>query len=96
MLLIARTTTTLTALAATLALAAVRPACPKVSARRAAFLEDLEFLLDNGVGEDEIMRRMGYRDRNTLRTRIHRAGRQDLADRLSVARRGDADLWRAA
>ncbi|MFC3299613.1 hypothetical protein FJV46_10575 [Arthrobacter agilis] len=73
-----------------------RTTAPKVRARQAAFLEDLEFLLDNGVHEDDIALRLGYKDRQHLRTRLMRLRRRDILDRLTRARRDDAPLGRAA
>lgn len=76
------------------------PVVPRANGRsrlsREAILEDLVFLLDNGVGEDDITRRMGYSTREQLRTRLYRMKRQDLLDRLTRARSGDAELRRTA
>jgi hypothetical protein len=68
----------------------------KTRLSREAFLEDLEFLLDNGVSEDDITRRLNYSTREHLRTRLYRMKRQDLLDRLTRARSGDAELRRTA
>lgn len=50
--------------------------------RRAAVIEDVEFLLGHGVGVDDIAPRVGYRDRDSLCTVLHRWGRSDLVERL--------------
>lgn len=52
---------------------------PRVIGHRA---DDTQWLLDTGASPHEIARRLGYRNVNSLRRTMYRAGRQDLVDRL--------------
>ena len=60
---------------------------PTTTARAAALIEDVQWLLTTGEHPDQIVHRTGYRSRNSLHMALHRAGRGDLAAQITTRER---------
>ena len=74
-----------------------RPAVrrPATLERERALVEDAEWLLSWGTPPLEVARRLGT-NVGALRTRLRRAGRDDLAETIRRAERSAVDYARAA
>ena len=55
----------------------------KPARRRAALIEDVEFLLSTGENLDMIIKRVGAKSRLALLATLRRCNRQDLVDQLT-------------
>ena len=73
---------------------------PTPAEKRAAQIEDIEFLLDHGEAPERAALRCGFTSLDMAGRRLRTWGRADLADRLQdfapADEWGDVDEWDAA
>ena len=70
---------------------------PTTAERRAAQIEDVEFLLDAGEWPERAVKRCGFTNLDSAIDLIRRWGRHDLAMRLyALTREPETDEWDAA
>lgn len=62
--------------------------------RRAALIEDCEFLIRVGEASERIVKRLGYNDVQSLRRFLHRNHRSDLASYFTQDLDTDERWWK--